>query len=127
MTTRHALAWIDHYSALILRVDAEATSDDPDLVERIRCDRQHGSGLLSEPEFFGKLCDTLAGTDALMIADSHQTHLDFRQYVAKHRPALALRVVAWIPVDEPGADGITKIAQQFFARQRGQLATERLL
>ena len=117
MPPRHTLAWIDHYSALVLRIDADAP-DDTDLVERFRCARQHGRGLLSEPEFFGKLCDTLGGSGAVMVADSHQTHLDFRQYVARHRPELASRVVSWIPVDEPSVAEVTEIAQAFFAQQR---------
>jgi len=52
-------------------------------------------------EFFGEVCDALAGIAEVLVTGSHTAQADFRPYVAKDRAAVAGHIVAWETVDHP--------------------------
>ena len=94
MTTQHAIVQVDHHSAQILQFDAEHVQ-----AQRIKAHthhtRQHGSAVRTEHEFFGQVCDALAGIPEVLVVGSHQAQADFRHYADKHRPETARRIVGY--------------------------------
>lgn len=125
MSPNHAVAWIDHHTAQVLRIDAEQVLDQK-VKEHVHYTRQHGSKLRSEHEFFGEVCDALAGIASILVAGSHTAQADFRHYVEKHRSAVAAQIVGWETVDHPTEGEIVKMAREFFVKRGELVATPRM-
>jgi hypothetical protein len=78
--------------------------------------RQHASGVRSEHEFFGQVCDALAGIREVLVTGSQTALSDFRHYVEKHRPPAALQIVGWESVNHPSENQLVAFARQFFVK-----------
>ena len=115
MPLSHAIAWIDHHKAQVLQIDSEQVQNQT-IKEHVHYTRQHGSRVRSEHEFFAEICDALAGIKAVLIAGSHTARADFRHYVDKHRPAVALQIVGWETVDHPTDGQLVALARKYFVK-----------
>lgn len=115
MTTFHAVVRIDHQAAEILQFDAEHVQAQT-VKTHTHHTAQHGSGVRTGHEFFGEVCDALAGITEVLVVGSHQAQADFRHYVDKHRPALARQVVAYETVDHPSTNQLVALARRFFLK-----------
>jgi stalled ribosome rescue protein Dom34 len=115
MTTFHAVVRIDHQTAEILQFDAEHVQ-----AQKIKTHshhtRQHHSSVRTEHEFFGEVCDALAGIQEILVAGSKTAQADFRHYVEKHRPALVPQVVGYETVDQPTQAQLVAFARQYFLK-----------
>ncbi|MBT9489279.1 MAG: hypothetical protein IV093_17380 [Rubrivivax sp.] len=115
MSTFHAVVRIDHQSAEILQFDTEHVQ-----AQKIKAHShhtaQHGSAVRTQHEFFGTVCDALAGIPELLIAGSHTAQADFRHYVDKHRPALLPHILAWETVDHPTTPQLVALARAVFLK-----------
>jgi stalled ribosome rescue protein Dom34 len=115
MTTFHAVVRIDHQTAEILQFDAEHVQ-----AQKVKAHTHHtayhGSTVRTEHEFFGQVCDALAGIPEVLVTGSHQAMADFRHYVDKHRPALAPHIVGWETVDRPTQAQLVALARQYFLK-----------
>ena len=115
MTTFHAVVRIDHQTAEILQFDAEHVQ-----AQKVKAHShhtaQHGSAVRTGHEFFGEVCDALAGITEVLVAGSHTVQADFRHYVEKHRPALAKQIVAYETVDHPTTNQLVALARRFFLK-----------
>lgn len=125
MTLFHAVVWLDHHTAQILQFDAEQVQ-----VQKVQAHThdtgQHGSRVRSEHEFFGEVCDELAGIQAVLVTGSQTPQSDFRRYLDKHRPAVARQVVGWETVDHPSEAQLVALARKYFLkRDSGAAATPR--
>jgi len=78
--------------------------------------KQHGSAVRTEHEFFGEVCDALAGITEVLVTGSKTTQADFKHYVEKHRPALAPQVVGYETVDHPTENQLVAMARQYFVK-----------
>lgn len=109
----HAVVHTDHESALVVRFDA-----DPVLVQTVKAHqhdtRQHHSGVRTEHEFFGSVCDALEGVVEVLVTGSHTATNDFRHYVDKHRPLVAHRIVGYDVVDHPTQNQLVAHARTYF-------------
>lgn len=124
MPLSHAAAWIEHLGAHVIQFDA-GTSLEQRVKQHVRYTRQHGSQVRAQHEFFGEICDALSGIKAVLVVGHHEPETAFRQYVSKHRPALALHIVGWEIVDHPTEGEVLKLAREFFVRQGEMAATQR--
>ena len=115
MTKFHAVVWIDHQHADIVQFDADESTT-TSVKAHTHHTAQHGSGVRTEHEFFGQVCDALDGIHEVLVAGSHQAQADFRHYVEKHRPALARQVVAYETVDHPSTNQLVALARRFFLK-----------
>ena len=90
MTLFHAVVWTDHRTAQVLQFDAEHVQ-----AQKVRAHShyttKHGSVVRTEHEFFGEVCDALAGIAEVLVTGSHTAIADFRHYADKHRPQIASR------------------------------------
>lgn len=120
MSLSHAVAWIDHHNAQVLQIDADQVVGQK-VKEHVHYTRQHGSSVRTEHEFFGEVCDSLAGIESVLVAGSHTAQADFRHYIDKHRPAVATQIKGWETVGHPTEGEIIKMAREFFI-QRGEMA-----
>lgn len=115
MSTFHAVVRIDHQSAEILQFDTEHVQ-----AQKIKAHShhtaQHGSAVRTQHEFFGTVCDAVAGIPELLIAGSHTAQADFRHYVEKHRPALAPHILAWETIAHPTTPQLVALARQVFLK-----------
>jgi stalled ribosome rescue protein Dom34 len=115
MTLFHAVAWIDHHHALVQQFDADHVHAEK-VKAHDRYTRQHHSGVRTEHEFFGQVCDALAGIPEVLVTGSHTAQADFRHYVTKHRPALAAHLVGYETVDHPSENQLVALARAFFLK-----------
>jgi stalled ribosome rescue protein Dom34 len=115
MTTFHAVVRIDHQTAEILQFDAEHVQ-----AQKVKAHTHHtayhGSTVRTEHEFFGHVCDALAGIPEVLVTGAHKAMADFKHYVDKHRPALAPHIVGWETVDQPTQGQLVALARQYFLK-----------
>ena len=109
----HAVLHIDHQKAVV-----QQFSPDEVQAHKIKAHahytRQHHSGVRTEHEFFGEVCDALAGVSEVLVAGSHTAQADFRHYMEKHRPALSKTIVGWETVDHPTDAQLVAMARKYF-------------
>lgn len=115
MPLHHAVALIDHHKAEILQFDAEHLQAQK-VKSHSHHTRQHGSEVRTEHEFFGQVCDALAGIGEVLVAGSHGAQSDFRHYVEKHRPQQVKQIVGWETVDHPSEGQLLALAKKHFAK-----------
>ena len=115
MTTFHAVVWIDHQNAQILQFDPEHVQASKIKMHSHQT-RQHGSAVRSEHEYFGAVCDGLAGIHEVLVTGSHQVQADLRHYIEKHRPQLALQIVGYETVDHPSENQLVALARKYFLK-----------
>ncbi|MBL0087187.1 MAG: hypothetical protein IPP87_18030 [Ideonella sp.] len=115
MTMFHAVVLIDHHGAEVLQFDAEHVQAQK-VKSSTRHSRSHGSTVRTEHEFYGHVCDALAGINEVLMTGSHTAMADFRHYVEKHRPALAKPIVGYETVDHPTEAQLIALARKFFLK-----------
>ena len=115
MTTVHAVAFIDHNHAQVLQFDAEHVLTRK-VKAHVHCTRQHGSGVRSEHEFFGQVCDALDGIQQVLVTGPKTGLADFRHYADKHRPETAGRIVGHETVDHPSENQLVALARKYFLK-----------
>jgi hypothetical protein len=111
MSLHHAVVLIDHQKAEVLQFDAEHLQ-----AQKIKSHnhhtRQHGSLVRTEHEYFGEVCDALAGIGEVLVAGSHGAQKDFRHYMEKHRSAMMKQIVGWETVDHPSEGQLLVLAKK---------------
>ena len=113
MTTIHAVVHVDHQTAQVLQFDAEHVQSQK-IKTHTHHTRQHGSKVRTEHEFFGHVCDALAGIAEVLVTGSHTALADFRHYVEKHRPETARRIVGYESTDRPTEHQLVALARKYF-------------
>lgn len=121
MPQHHAVVLLDHQKAEVLQFDAGHLQ-----AQKIKSRSQHslhsyhtrqpGSNVRTQHEFFGEVCDALAGIAEVLVAGGHTSQTDFRHYVEKHRPQLAKQIVAWETVDHPTEGQLLALAKKHFLK-----------
>jgi len=115
MTSFHAVVWIDHQQAQILQFDAEHVEASK-VKASSRHTAQHGSGVRTEHEYFGHLCDALDGIAEILVLGPSTGLSDFEHYVRKHRPETARRVVDYQSADHPTENQLVALARKYFLK-----------
>jgi hypothetical protein len=115
MSLFHAVAFVDHHSAEVLQFASEQVVERK-VHEHLTFTRQHGSGVRTEHEFFGQVCDALDGIAEVLVVGGHTGLADFRHYVDKHRPLTGGRIVGYEVVDHPSEHQLVALARKHFAR-----------
>ncbi len=77
---------------------------------------QHNSGVRTEHEFFGAVCDALDGIANVLVTGSHTALPDLRHYADTHRPQTRKRMAAFEVVDHPSENQLVAQARAFFAQ-----------
>ena len=115
MTKFHAVVWIDHQHADIVQFDADESTTTA-VKAHTHHTAQHGSGVRTEHEYFGQVCDGLDGVTEVLVTGGKTTLADLRHYAEKHRPATAQRIVGWQVVDHPSPRQLLAQAREFFLK-----------
>lgn len=113
MTMIHAVVWIDHKVAQILQFDAEHVQAEK-VKSHSHYTAQHGSAVRTEHEFFGHVCDALAGIPEVLAVGPKTGLEDFAHYAKKHRPETATRIVGFEHVDHPTENQLVALARRYF-------------
>lgn len=113
MSFQHAVVWTDHQHAKVMHFDA-TEAQTVNVKAHSHPTGQHGSGVRTEHEFFGHVCDALdASAEVLAVGPKTGLH-DFQHYAQKHRPATARRIVAYEVVDHPSDNQLLAMARKWF-------------
>ena len=115
MTTIHAVCWLDHQNAQVLQFDATQVTSDK-VEAHTHYTRQHGSEVRTEHEFFGHVCDVLAGIPEVLVTGPKVALADFKHYADKHRPETAKRIVAYETLDHVTENQLLAKAREFFLK-----------
>ena len=121
MSLFHAVVWVDHHTAQVLQFDASQVLE-KQVKSHAHYTRQHGSEVRSEHEFFGAVCDAMQGITEVLIAGSHTAQADFRHYVEKHRPEVALRIAGWETTGHLSTHELVALARRYFTKHAGMAA-----
>jgi hypothetical protein len=115
MSMTHAVVWTDHQTARVLQFDAEHIQ-----AQKVSAShhytRQHHSGVRTEHEFFGDVCDRVGDVDEVLVTGSKTAIADFRHYAEKHRPRVAARIVGYEVVDHPADPELVALAREYFLK-----------
>lgn len=116
MSLSRAIVWTDHHNAQILKFDAEQV-----LPSHVKAHShptgQHGSAVRTEHEFFGHVCDALAGVSEVLAVGPKTSLADFEHYATKHRPQTARCIVGYEVVDHPTENQLVAHARQWFLQR----------
>jgi len=124
MSPSQAVAWIEPLDAHVMALaPADAAGERVD--KPLHYARQRGSLLRGQHEFFSEVCEALAASQSVLVVGQHDPESAFRQYVSKHRPALALHVVGWQTMAHPTEAEVLTLAREFFAHRDETLAAQR--
>lgn len=115
MSLFHAVVAIDHQSAQILQFD-EAHVQSQKVKAHTHHTRQHGSTVRTEHEFFGEVCDALAGITEVLVTGPQTGIKDFQHYATKHRPDTARHLVGYETTDHPSEAQLVALARKFFLK-----------
>lgn len=115
MSLFHAVVWLDHHAAQVLQFDAEHVQAQK-VKSHSHHTKQHGSAVRTEHEFFGEVCDALAGITEVLVTGSKTAQADFKHYVEKHRAAVAKQIVGYETVDHPTENQLVAFARQYFLK-----------
>jgi stalled ribosome rescue protein Dom34 len=115
MTTFHAVAWVDHQGAQILQFDVEHVQ-----AQKVKAHshhtRQHASSVRTEHEYYGEVCDALAGISEVLVVGPKTGLADFRHYVEKHRSAAGRCIVGWEVAERATENQLVAMARQYFLK-----------
>ena len=111
----HAVVWIDHQNAQILQFDAEQVQ-----ASKVKAHShptgQHGSAVRTQHEFFGQVCDALAGIPEVLAVGPRTGLSDFEHYLKKHRTETAARVLGFEVSDHLSEIQRVALARKIFLR-----------
>jgi hypothetical protein len=116
MSLPHAIVWTDHHSAHVLQFDAGRV-ESKTVRDHTHPTAQHGSGVRSEHEFFGQVCDAIGGIGEILLVGGHTAIADFRHYADKHRPHDATRIVGYEVCDHLSDNQLLARGRAFFAER----------
>ncbi len=115
MNLTHAVVWTDRHKAQVLRFDAGHV-----LAQKVKAHthhaRQQQAPVQTEHEFFGDLCEALAGSKEVLVTGPGAALEEFRNFVAQQRPDMARRIVGYETADHPTPGHLVAFALQYFAR-----------
>lgn len=115
MPLHQAVVWTDHHSANIVQFDADQVLPKK-VQEHTHNTPQHHSDVRSGHEFFGTVCEGLAGIAQVLIAGSHTATADFKHYVDKHKPQVAKQIIGYEVVDHLSEKQLVAMARDYFDR-----------
>lgn len=121
MPLSHAVVRIDLHHATLLEFDSTQVAA-RHLKAHPHQTRQHHSEVRAEHEFFGEVCDALAGIGEVLVTGPHTGQAAFRHYLDKHRPALLPRVIGWETVDHPSEGELLAFARKYVDKHRRMAA-----
>lgn len=115
MTTFHAVVFVDHQQAQVLHFDAEHVEASK-VKAHTHHTAKHGSLVRTEHEFFGQVCDALAGVQEVLLTGPKTGLADFEHFVKKHRADTARVIVDYLPVDHPSENQLVALARKYFLK-----------
>jgi hypothetical protein len=115
MTLLHAVVRIDHEHAAVLQFDAERF-EAVKVKSHSHPTGQHGSAVRAEHEYFGHVCDALAGIPEVLAVGPRTGLADFEHYARKHRPETAGRIAGYEVVDHPTEHQLVALGREFFLK-----------
>lgn len=113
MPLSHAVLWLDHHHADVIQFNNDDVQSQK-LKDSKHDTGQHQSEVRTQHEFFGTVCDALAGIPMVLVTSSHMVQTSFKHYVEKHRVHLMPQLAGWETVDHPSEGELVALAKKFF-------------
>jgi stalled ribosome rescue protein Dom34 len=122
MSHRHAVVWLDHVEATIIKFSHEG-SHELHVRSRMASSKSHsdsgqsGSGhVRDDVEFFDEVARLVGDAREVLIVGPGLAKVAFERHVHKHHRPLAIRIVGVETVDHPTSGEILKFAKTYFQR-----------
>lgn len=116
----HAVVWIDHRAAHVLGFgQGEPTrqtikSEGPEHIHHKA--GSIGSGHVHDaPAYFEAIAASLSAFHEILVVGPAETRTEFHQYLIRHKPDIAKRVLAVEPMDHASEGEIIDHARRFFS------------
>ena len=128
MLFKHAVVWIDHSEAHLMRYNAD---DSQEQVVKAHSKHQNiphksgtpGSGHEAESQgYYHEVARALEGTREIVVVGPGNAKLFFTKHLYKHDPATAAKLMGIETVDHPSDKQLLAYARHYFAgadRMRG--------
>ncbi len=114
----HAVIWIDHHEAHVIRFgrsDAESEIIKAPHVHLHHKEGETGSGRAPEhPEFYDKVVAAVRDTGELLIVGPADAKLHLVKHIERRHPAISSRVIGVETVDHPSDGQLLAHARQYF-------------
>ena len=122
----HAVVFIDHHHAQLLIFNSEQVLE-KNIHEQVKFTRQHHSGVRSQHEFFGEVCDAFSGIAEVLVVGGHTGLADFRHFVEKHRLLVMPYIVDYEVVDHPTDHQLLALARKYFVKYQLMAGSPQLI
>ena len=123
MSTYHAVVWMDQKEAHVMHFDAESMQ-----AERVksRSHHQRAAGQLQKDthhagmtekeaaEYFGAIAQALEGSHEVLVLGPARMHEEFKEWTAKHQPAVAKTIIGSEKADHPTDGQVVAMARRYF-------------
>ena len=116
MSHSRSVIRIDHRDAHLLQLDAEDWTSRTITTQTDHA-HPHRGDVRTDHEYFGQVCDALAGVNEILVTGPHTAQSDFRHYVTAHRSSLEPHIVGWETVDHPTEGQLVALARTFFQKR----------
>jgi len=125
----HAVVWIDHHEARIFKFSpTEADKlvvhpQNPHLHLHHKANSIGDGRAAPDPAYFDQVANALDEAGEVLIAGPANAKLELKQYIERHRPQLAKKIVGLEAVDHPTDGELTAHARRYFTaadRMRSQ-------
>ena len=120
MSHFHAVVWIDHAAAHVIRFGREAAVTDVLHAKAGHRQVHHRTGTVGagkaheDPTFCNAVADTLRESGEILLCGPAQAKLELYHWLQKHEPAIAGHVVGLESSDHPTDGQLLKHARHYF-------------
>ena len=122
MSQRHAVVWLDHVEATVIKFSQEE-SRELEVHSRMQPSRAHSDGRQSssghvrdDPQFFDEIAHLVSEVPEVLVVGPGLAKVAFDRYVRSHHPAIGSRIIGVETVDHPTSGEILKFAKRYFQR-----------
>jgi stalled ribosome rescue protein Dom34 len=118
----HAVVWIDHQEARIIRFDRDESDESVVHAEggkhhlHVKAGTRAGSRAPEDQEFFHEVAATLTDARTVLVGGPSNAKGEFVKHLQRHDPELAKRVAGVEPMDHLTDGELLAHAHQFFRR-----------
>jgi stalled ribosome rescue protein Dom34 len=118
----HAVIWIDHHEARIIRFDREGSDEaviHPDLPHHhlhVKAGTRGGTRATEDQGFYHEVATAVADARSVFVAGPANAKTEFVKHIDRHDPELAKRVAGVEPMDHVTDGDLLAAARRFLKR-----------
>ena len=118
----HAVVWIDHHEARIIRFDREGSDehalhpDQPHHRLHVKAGSRGGARAAEDQGFYHEVASAVSSAQSVFVAGPAHANTEFVKHLDRHDAGLAKRVAGAEPMDHVTDGELLAAARHFFKR-----------